>query len=100
MFIPPLLRISETSQAEHARSESAGQPIENLDLSDLLVALTTTGKSQQRLKRIRRVVRRSACEADGVERSKDEVAQQTGIRFRRQNACTLGIRDKLGPPGT
>src|ERR1035441_5827818 len=57
----------------------------------------TAGKSQQRLKRIRRVVRGTAREADGVEGSKDEVAQQASIRLRGQNACALCIPDKLGP---
>jgi len=53
----------------------SGQPIENSGLSSLHAALPTTGKSQQRLERIRGVVGRPTRKADGVEGSKDEVAQ-------------------------
>src|ERR1700721_2729530 len=68
-------------------------------LSGLLVALAAAGKSGQCLKRIGGIICGPACEADGVESPKDEVAQQTRIWLRCQDACTLGIRDKLGPPG-
>jgi hypothetical protein len=76
-----------------------GQPIEALKLSGLFVASLIRGQPEQRPKRIRGVTRRSTSETDGIERSKNQVAQQARIRFTSQNACTLCIPDKLGPPG-
>ena len=81
------------------RSELDRQPIEGSDLSGSFVAWSTFGESKQRLKRSRGVFGRSSREAYGVEGSKDQVPQQTRIGFRSENACALGIRDKLGPPG-
>jgi hypothetical protein len=48
---------------------------------------------------MRNVVRRLACKAHGIERSQDEIAQQTRIRLRRKNASALGVNDKLRPSG-
>ena len=82
-----------------SRSELDGQPIEGSNLSGSYVTSSSLGEPEQRLKRIRRVIRGTARKADGVEGSKDEVAQQASIRLRGQNACTLCIPDKLGPSG-
>jgi hypothetical protein len=81
--------------SQFPRSKTDGQPIEGSDLSGSHVTSPSLGESEQRLKRIRRVVRRTARKADGIEGSKDEVAQQASIRLRRQNACALCMPDKL-----
>src|SRR6478735_9191337 len=85
--------------SQFPRSKTDGQPIEGSDLSGSHVTSPNVGETKQRLKRIRRVVRRTARKADGIEGSKDEVAQQASVRLRRQNACALCMPDKLSPPG-
>jgi len=75
------------------------QPVESSNLSGSLVASLSLGKSQQRLQRICRAVEGAAGEADGIERSENEVAQQAWIRLSGQNAFALCIPDKLGSPG-
>jgi hypothetical protein len=96
---PESSRISAASQSQLPRSEWDRQPIEDSNLSGSHVTSSSPGESEQRLKRIRRVVRGTARKADGIERSKDEVAQQASIRLRGQNACALCIPDELGRPG-
>src|SRR6185312_8167674 len=86
--------------AATSRFRSDGQPIESSSLSGgWFVASPSLGKSQQSLQRIRRVVGGPAGEADGIERSENEVAQQARIGLAGQNAFALCIGDKLGPPG-
>src|ERR1700693_6324898 len=76
-----------------------GQPIEGSNLSASHVTSSSLGEPEQRLERIRCVIRGTARKADGVEGSKDEVAQQARIRLTGQNACALCIPDELVPPG-
>jgi hypothetical protein len=85
-------RVPRINAASRPRLNS-GQPIEGWTLSGLFVASWILDQSEQRPQRIRGVTRGSTSEADGIERPKNEVAQQARIRFTGQNACTLCIPD-------
>jgi hypothetical protein len=97
---PESSRISAASQSQLPRSELDRQPIEDSNLSGSHVTSSSPGESEQRLKRIRRVVRGTARKADGIERSKDEVAQQASIRLRGPERLRFVHPRRAGSTGT